>query len=256
MVLVVDQHAAERNETLQQLRRFGVPVLGAGDLAELKAHAGSSDVACVVTDWQFHTLNGSDLIPHLKPDERPVFLFSRRSAELTPAAWEGLGLRRAVAKPRHPELLRSVFSHLAGGPQARKANVLIIDDSATVRLHLRKLVQDELPGSEVLEAEDGRTGLRQFGQHRVDLALVDLNMPGMDGATFLRTLHGNPLLRRKPLLVLSSSITPELRAEWADDDLVRFLGKDAPNDELILEMLALIAAGRRRPTPGLSGAEK
>jgi two-component system chemotaxis response regulator CheY len=250
-VLVVDQHSEDRTRTLLHLQRFGVAAVAAGDLAELKSRAAEPGLDCIITDWQFHSLAGADLLPHLKPAGRKVFLFTRRASALTPDALGSLGVHAEVAKPGLDELLKRLFhSQIDGG--ARRPSVLLIDDSATVRLHLRGVVEAELPGCELIEAEDGRSGLRKFGQHRVDLAVVDLNMPGMDGATLLRTLHGNALLKKKPLLVLSSSITAELRSEWADDPLIRFLGKDAPTSELVLEMLGLIVAGRRRAS-GRSG---
>ena len=59
--------------------------------------------------------------------------------------------------------------------------VLIVDDEALVRELLRTVLESE--GLDVLEARDGREGLEVFkgNQSRIDLVILDLNMPEMTG---------------------------------------------------------------------------
>ena len=79
--------------------------------------------------------------------------------------------------------------------------VLVIDDSAYNRKALREMLTDQ-PGIEVVGmARDGEDGLRQLRQLKPDLVTLDLEMPGMDGFTFLRiVMNQSPL----PILVVSS----------------------------------------------------
>jgi DNA-binding response OmpR family regulator len=67
------------------------------------------------------------------------------------------------------------------------ATILIIDDKEP----LRKLCQTALEGAEhrVLTAESGQHGLRLFQHQEVDLALVDIFMPSMDGLEVIQLLH-------------------------------------------------------------------
>jgi CheY-like chemotaxis protein len=96
-------------------------------------------------------------------------------------------------------------------------NILIIDDSNTTRGLLRRILQQVDPDCVIREAEDGKAAIHALTQGRFDLIVSDLEMPGVDGHRFLEVLRGNPLLRRKKVLVFSSSITPELRALNADN---------------------------------------
>jgi len=67
---------------------------------------------------------------------------------------------------------------------------LVIDDSKAIRIILRRLL-DEL-GFEVVEAANGREALRRLdaSMGQFDLALVDWNMPEMNGLEFVREVRG------------------------------------------------------------------
>lgn len=81
--------------------------------------------------------------------------------------------------------------------------VLVVDDSATIRgfckLCLRPL------SLEVAEAEEGAQGLIFVRNTPPALIIVDVNMPGMDGITFVRELRedANPAVRGIPVLLLT-----------------------------------------------------
>jgi two-component system chemotaxis response regulator CheY len=65
--------------------------------------------------------------------------------------------------------------------------VLVIDDAALVRAFYRAALQDA--GFEVDEALNGLEALEKLRDHDFDLLIVDVNMPRMDGLTFLSALR-------------------------------------------------------------------
>lgn len=87
--------------------------------------------------------------------------------------------------------------------------VLVIDDSFS----MRSLVAKTLTGSgyEVVEAKDGKEGLELAGRQPFNLVISDVNMPVMDGLTFVREF------RRKapfvPVLILTTEVDPAKKAE-------------------------------------------
>jgi two-component system, NtrC family, response regulator AtoC len=81
--------------------------------------------------------------------------------------------------------------------------VLVIDDEQNMRWVLRRAL--EKAGYEVLTAENGAEGLRQFALHLVDLVLLDLKMPGMDGLAVLRELRRRGA--EVPILLLTAYAT-------------------------------------------------
>jgi len=83
-----------------------------------------------------------------------------------------------------------------------KKVILIADDSST----MRKFVSFSLKmkNFEVVAAEDGMDALEKLSQTRVDLAIVDLNMPNMDGFELIETIRGSEDYAELPVIILSS----------------------------------------------------
>jgi len=118
--------------------------------------------------------------------------------------------------------------------------VLIADDHPLVRDALARTVQQLAPEVEVHEAGDLEGLLRLAAQGDADLALVDLNMPGMDGVTGLRRLRSAaPTLA---VVVASGQEDPmTIRAVLAAG-AVGFIPK-SERSEVLLNALRLVQAG-------------
>jgi two-component system chemotaxis response regulator CheY len=82
------------------------------------------------------------------------------------------------------------------------SHVLVIDDSSTARLYYRDNL--ERVGFAVDEAINGIEGLEKAMSQSFDLILVDVNMPKMDGYTFLSQLRRIPELRSVPAIMIST----------------------------------------------------
>jgi two-component system chemotaxis response regulator CheY len=81
--------------------------------------------------------------------------------------------------------------------------VLVVDDASLVRMYYRDALQRA--GYDVGEALNGLEALEKLLTAPVDLLIVDVNMPKMDGLTFLKTLRRRPLpLSATPALVTST----------------------------------------------------
>jgi CheY-like chemotaxis protein len=71
--------------------------------------------------------------------------------------------------------------------QPRVLRVLVVDDAPDIRALIRAMLSDNA-GVEVLEASGGEEALAVVASEPIDLAVVDQNMPGMDGVTTTREL--------------------------------------------------------------------
>ena len=86
---------------------------------------------------------------------------------------------------------------------AGRKRILIVDDATLVRAYYRQAL--ERAGFEVIEAMNGVEGLEKVLMQPFDLAVVDVNMPQMDGMTFIRTLRGKEMpMAAMPILVTST----------------------------------------------------
>jgi two-component system chemotaxis response regulator CheY len=91
--------------------------------------------------------------------------------------------------------------------------VLVIDDSTTCRLYYREML--EAAGFGVAEAINGLDGLEQAMGAPFDLALLDINMPLMDGMACLAALRREPGCRGLPVIVISTEAAAADRARAA-----------------------------------------
>ncbi|SEK22295.1 response regulator [Ectothiorhodospira marina] len=81
-------------------------------------------------------------------------------------------------------------------------SVLIVDDSASVRQVVGMTLRGA--GYTVLEASDGRDALGKLGDSRVNLVISDVNMPGMDGISFLKEMKARPANKFTPVIMLTT----------------------------------------------------
>jgi two-component system, chemotaxis family, chemotaxis protein CheY len=82
-------------------------------------------------------------------------------------------------------------------------HILIVDDSKTVRNLVAFIMKKE--GFKVTTAENGLDGLeRLYSAEKVDLIVSDINMPRMDGYTFIKTVREQDAYRDIPIIVLST----------------------------------------------------
>ena len=75
------------------------------------------------------------------------------------------------------------------GRDIAEHRILIVEDSPTMR-QLLVFALRRLKGVEIVEAEDGVDGLRKVSSDPFDIALIDINMPVMDGLKLIRLMRG------------------------------------------------------------------
>ncbi len=80
--------------------------------------------------------------------------------------------------------------------------VLVVDDAPIVRKYHRQIL--EKAGFEVTEAENGVQGLELALSVRHDLFVVDVNMPMMDGYTFVKALRAHDETRAAPVIMITT----------------------------------------------------
>jgi two-component system chemotaxis response regulator CheY len=101
--------------------------------------------------------------------------------------------------------------------EAEPKTVLVIDDANLVRLYYRSIL--ESAGYRVEEALNGLEAMEKLLKAPAHLLLVDVNMPQMDGLTFLRTLRQKPL----PLAAIPAVVT-STESRQPDFDAARRAG--------------------------------
>jgi EAL domain-containing protein (putative c-di-GMP-specific phosphodiesterase class I)/DNA-binding NarL/FixJ family response regulator len=118
------------------------------------------------------------------------------------------------------------------------AVVAVADDDPTVRALFRRAL--ERAGFEVLVATNGHRALELVRANRVDVLLLDLSMPGLNGLDTLRELRRDPKLRTLPVIMVTGSIAEADRVAGLDQGADDVLLKPVSIPELVARVRAQI----------------
>ena len=83
-------------------------------------------------------------------------------------------------------------------------NILIVEDSPTMRALLTAALEDLEGGVKITEAESGFEALRQLPRERYDLIVTDINMPDINGLELVSFVKSNAVYRPIPLVIVST----------------------------------------------------
>jgi two-component system chemotaxis response regulator CheY len=126
---------------------------------------------------------------------------------------------------------------------AEQNTILVVDDAALVRRYYRSTLEEA--GFNVAEAMNGLEALERLLEKPFDMLIVDVNMPQMDGLTFLSLLRQKePAIAAIPALITSTESGlhdfEAARAAGANFYLVKPLAR-----EVLLQFAAMFCGSRR-----------
>ena len=84
-----------------------------------------------------------------------------------------------------------------------RQRILIVEDSPTMR-QLLVFALRRLKDVDIVEAQDGMDGLRKVSSDHFDIALIDINMPVMDGLKLISLIRGEESLSAIPIVVITT----------------------------------------------------
>jgi CheY-like chemotaxis protein len=126
------------------------------------------------------------------------------------------------------------------------AKILVIDDDAGCRELLSKALARY--GHESVLAANGWEGLIALDEHdSIDLVVLDLMMPGMDGGTFLRILRNDKRRRALPVVVLSAANAGDLYARVVRTGVQDFLTKASYSLDTLIDSINRNLGDRNAP---------
>jgi two-component system chemotaxis response regulator CheY len=127
--------------------------------------------------------------------------------------------------------------------------ILLVDDSATVR----SLVKVFLMGHdfEYLEASGAEHALQVLRTRVPDVVIADLNMPGLDGLSFLKRLRADARteVRALPIVLLTSDKSPDVRARALEAGASEFVRKPVSSSDLQDALQRLLPNAFGKPPP-------
>ncbi|MCP3874320.1 MAG: response regulator [Desulfobacteraceae bacterium] len=104
-------------------------------------------------------------------------------------------------------------------------SILVVDDMKSMRLTIRKMLKNLNIGGQLTFAGDGREGLEALGEVSCDLAIIDWNMPVMNGIEMLENIRSNKKLRDMPVIMVTAEAEREVVSEVAESEIDGYLLK-------------------------------
>lgn len=108
--------------------------------------------------------------------------------------------------------------------------ILVVEDSGSFRMVIK--VNLERAGYQVIEAVNGLAACQLLDGRTIDLVVSDLNMPDMDGLSFVRHLRASPYQDR-PVIMLTTVSQTEKQAEVQELGLSAWISKPFQPSQLI-----------------------
>jgi DNA-binding NarL/FixJ family response regulator len=111
--------------------------------------------------------------------------------------------------------------------------VLLVDDQALIRSGFRALLDAEDGIEVVAEAADGAAGVALARQHLPDIAIIDIQMPGVDGIEATRRIAADPALAGVHVVILTNYGLDEYVFEALRAGAAGFLVKDIRPEDFL-----------------------
>jgi two-component system NtrC family sensor kinase len=258
-VLIVDDSLTVRMDLEEAFSAGGFAPVLCEDLASARAQLAERRFALAVLDVLLPDGDGIELLGEIRANAglaaMPVVLLSTEGEVRDRVRGLRHGADEYVGKPYDAAYVVARARNLVRAREARRGEpggslVLVIDDSATAREALRGVL--ETAGLEVVTAAAGEDGLRIAADRRPAAVIVDSLMPGMDGASFVRQLRADAVLRSTPcMLITGSGDIGELGALEAGADA--YLRKEEGHAVVLARLQALLRTSTPAAATGTPG---
>ncbi len=238
-LLIIDDDIAAFNELSEFFKKEQVQVLTAADG---KAGLSMFSEFCpdvVITDMKLPGIDGLQLLKSMKElrPNIPIILTTAFGDSTVALQAIRLGALDYIKKPVDLNALLVSFGKARERVMALRQDltfptVLIAEDEAIARMNLSQLLQDE--GFTVFEAENGQVAVDIFARNKIDIALLDIQMPKMDGLTALHTMREKNDDFEALIITAYGDETTAVRA--LRDGVMNFIKKPIDIDLLLQEI--------------------
>lgn len=121
---------------------------------------------------------------------------------------------------------------------AEKRTILVVDDEPFIRDLIRRMLSDE--SFEVLEAPDGPTTIVMARNQHIDVIILDVSMPGMDGREVTRRLKDDASTRQIPIIMLTAYDSDEQIVAGLDSGADDYVTKSVSAAQLTARVRAML----------------
>jgi CheY-like chemotaxis protein len=120
------------------------------------------------------------------------------------------------------------------------SHIAVVEDNPDNRLLVRAILEDLY---EITEYESGSAALAGLRTHPVDLVLLDISLPEMDGTEVLRLIRADSSLQALPVIALTAHAMAGDRERYLEAGFDEYVSKPIVDETLLLSAVARLLAG-------------
>ena len=117
-------------------------------------------------------------------------------------------------------------------------SILVVDDSGSVRNVVSIALRSA--GYEVVEAGDGLEGMKRLDGRKLHLIISDVNMPRMDGISFLREVKKHPQYKYTPVMMLTTEAGDDRREQGRTEGAKAWMTKPFQPEKMLMAVQKLV----------------
>jgi len=237
-ILVIDDEVDIRDIVRIYLGEAGYDVIEASNGQEGILRAQNEHPDLIVLDIMMPGINGFEVAKHLKDDPNtsniPILILS----VLAQDSQYRHGILDYVSKPfKQDELVTKVKKFFDKLQNKSTQTVLIVDDDPDIVDVIALCLKDNRIGSE--KAYNGLEALEKAKTKKINLVLLDINMPGMNGFEVIKHLKADEKTAELPIIVLTGTYLSESdKKHGITLGISKYLTKPFSADELVREITA------------------
>ncbi|MDH5230681.1 MAG: response regulator [Gammaproteobacteria bacterium] len=242
-VLVIDDDPNVRDLMERCLSREGFDVMSVDNGRDGIAAVESFQPDVITLDVLMPVMDGWSVLSELKDknvtDQIPVIMLSMLDEYDMSYA---LGAADYLLKPiRRHTLVETVLKHLR---DKKQHTILVVDDMEENRFMISRIMRDH--GILVIEAENGADGLVKLADNDIDLILLDLVMPEMDGFQFSEKAKAHDEFKDIPIIVITAHDISSKDMKRLNGNVDRIYERDNMSFESMLVEINRMVAHRLR----------
>jgi DNA-binding response OmpR family regulator len=211
IIVVVTNHLDSSDALCRQLqdRGFKVQITGMGSDSSWLSNLFKMKPDAVLLDAGLVSDHGWDALTAVKENQAvgniPVLFY--RSSQTGGSVLELEYLTKPIELDALTRMLDRQWLISAADRQAR--TILVVDDDInTLEMHAR-IVKSHSSSNRVVKAQNGNVALSLLEHEAIDLVLLDLQMPEMDGFEVLESMRANEQMRNIPVIVVTGRLLAE-----------------------------------------------
>lgn len=234
-ILVVDDSKTFNNMVSALFRNLKYDVIQAFTLKEANEKLQNNSIDYIMLDLNLPDGTGEEIIDYIKQNSssKIIVMTADENIEQRDRVFDKGIIDYFLKTTPIKIIVNSSHSIIQTLQEHKDANILTIDDSKFIRSFLKNILESK--GYKVKEASNALEGQEILKNNDINLILLDLIMPGMDGIKFLEEIKSNPQYFDIPVIVVSADQSRENFARVLKQGANDFIKKPFIVEEILLK---------------------